>query len=530
MTKYIFITGGVISGLGKGVTTASIGALLKAMGITKIMIKKLDPYLNIDPGTINPIEHGEVFVTKDGSETDLDLGYYERFTQIQTSYQNSTSSGKLYQSLFERERQGDFLGKTIQMIPHFTDEIKRFITNCHEQYDVILCEIGGSVGDIEAMAFYEALRQLRNEEETLFIHLTYLVYYLSSNELKTKPTQNALKELISCGIRPDILVCRSEYPIKDPIIQKLSLYSNLKSSRIIKAVNAKTIYQIPLLFYKQGFHKQIGNHFSIPSKIDMTVWNNINNKFLNRTTTIKIGIVGKYVELRDSYCSLLEAIFHSALFLGIIVEEVWINARTITNKKDLYKKLSNVNGIIVPGGFGNTGIETIIDSIQYARENNIPFLGICLGLQCAVIEYSRNVLGYSNCGSEEFGNYEHNIIAKMADFTKDEKLGGTMRLGSYNIHLRKDSIISTLYGDKILINERHRHRYDVNPIYVKKLEKQGLYCSGYASDGLVETIELSTSNHPYFVATQFHPEFESSIFKPHPLFIGLLQESLKFNL
>jgi CTP synthase len=528
MTKYIFITGGVISGLGKGVTTASVGALLKAMGITNIMIKKLDPYLNIDPGTINPIEHGEVFVTKDGYETDLDLGYYERFTQIQISCQNSTSSGKLYQSLFERERRGDFLGKTIQMIPHFTDEIKRFITNCHEQYDIILCEIGGCVGDIEAMAFYEALRQLRNEEETLFIHLTYLVYYSSSKELKTKPTQNALKALMSCGIIPDILVCRSEYPIQESIIRKLSLYSNIPYSRIIKAINTKTIYQIPLLFYKQGVHEQIGTHFSISSKIDMTLWKNIYNKFLNRTTTIKIAIIGKYVELRDSYCSLLEALFHSALFLDIIVEEVWINGRTIPNKKELYKILSSVDGVIVPGGFGNTGIKTIIDSIQYVRENNIPFLGICLGLQCAVIEYSRNIVGYTDCGSREFGDYKYNVIAKMIDFTKDEKLGGTMRLGSYSIHLKKESLIYTLYK-KLIIQERHRHRYDVDPIYIKKLEEHGLYCSGRASNGLVETIELDLHFHPFFIATQFHPEFESSIFKPHPLFIGLLQASMKHS-
>ena len=385
MTKYIFVTGGVISGLGKGVTSASIGAILQMLGETNITIKKLDPYLNVDPGTLNPIEHGEVFVTKDGIETDLDLGYYERFLEIQTTKINSTSSGKLFQQLLEKERKGDFLGETVLMIPHFTNMIKEFICSGTEQYDYIICEIGGSIGDIEAMAFYEAIRQLRNDlgiDNIFFIHLTYLVYYPITQELKTKPTQNAIRELQQVGIIPDILICRTEHSISTQIKNKLSLYTNLPVSHIIEANNVSSIYQVPLCFIKERVHLILSKKFNIQQSLDTIKWDTLNTRFLSLTRSIKIGILGKYIELNDSYKSLLESIFHAGLYHNYKVNIEWINARN-----DSASIINDVQGIIIPGGFGITGIENMITLIKILREKKIPTLGICLGMQLMVIEF-----------------------------------------------------------------------------------------------------------------------------------------------
>ena len=385
MTKYIFVTGGVISGLGKGVTSASIGAILQMLGETNITIKKLDPYLNVDPGTLNPIEHGEVFVTKDGIETDLDLGYYERFLEIQTTKINSTSSGKLFQQLLEKERKGDFLGETVLMIPHFTNMIKEFICSGTEQYDYIICEIGGSIGDIEAMAFYEAIRQLRNDlgiDNIFFIHLTYLVYYPITQELKTKPTQNAIRELQQVGIIPDILICRTEHSISTQIKNKLSLYTNLPVSHIIEANNVSSIYQVPLCFIKERVHLILSKKFNIQQSLDTIKWDTLNTRFLSLTRSIKIGILGKYTELNDSYKSLLESIFHAGLYHNYKVNIEWINARN-----DSASIINDVQGIIIPGGFGITGIENMITLIKILREKKIPTLGICLGMQLMVIEF-----------------------------------------------------------------------------------------------------------------------------------------------
>ena len=523
MTKYIFVTGGVISGLGKGVTAASIGAILKEIGQTNITIKKLDPYLNVDPGTLNPLEHGEVFITRDGTETDLDLGYYERLGGIITSSKNSVSSGKLYMNLLNRERRGDYLGKTVQVIPHFTDEIKNFIRCDSEHYDFIICEIGGSIGDIEAMAFYEALRQLKNEEDTMFIHVTYIIHYTVSNELKTKPTQNSLKELMQTGIRPNILICRTEKPLQKPILEKLALYSNLPVDSIIEAPNVSSIYKLPQLYIQQGLHTQLATHFKIPSVLQSEQkWKRLSSIIDQQHGKIVVGIVGKYVELPDSYCSLLEAIFHAGVFLNKTIKITWINARNAT-KSSIETTLDNVDVVIVPGGFGTIGIEMIIHAIYYIRIKKIPFLGICLGMQLSIIEYARNEMSMTNANSTEFGETTEPIVAKMEEFTQNNQLGGTMRLGSYKINIRVKSLVHILY-DKMKISERHRHRYDVNTTYVQKLKKGGLIISGVSSTGLVEIIELPPHKHTFFIATQFHPEYESSIFAPHPLFIGLLKQ------
>ena len=520
MTKYIFITGGVISGLGKGVITASIGAILREMGYNKFTIKKLDPYLNVDPGTMNPIEHGEVFVTRDGAETDLDLGYYERIAGIVATKDNSTSSGKLYKKLIDNERKGKYLGKTVQVIPHFTDEIKNFIKQNNEDCDLILCEIGGSVGDIEAMAFYEALRQMKNEENTMFVHLTYLVHYKITDELKTKPTQNALKELMQTGIRPDILICRSEQPIDIKIKEKLALYSNLDIDKIISAENVDSIYKIPYQLIQQKVNNHIKNHFRLNVRFETNKWKYIYNNINNKTGFITIGIIGKYVELTDAYKSLIESINHVGYMLQLDIKIKWINVRD--DNINLKDEIFEVDGIIVPGGFGDTGINRIIEAICIARKNKIPFLGICLGMQLSVIEYMRNVIGNKNSGSTEFGNYEHNIIKIMQNNTE---LGGTMRLGSHCVNIRNNTLAKSIYNKSKII-ERHRHRYDVNIQYVSLLQGNGLVLSGVSDDGLVEIIELPKEIHPYFIACQYHPEYESNINGCHPLFLGLVQSCL----
>jgi CTP synthase len=544
MTNYIFILGGVISGLGKGVTSGSIGATLKEMGF-KITIKKMDPYLNIDPGTMNPIEHGEVYVTHDGGETDLDLGYYERFAEIKVTKNNSISSGKLLLDLFKRERKGEFLGKTVQVVPHFTNAIKNFIQLDANKYDFIICEIGGSAGDIEGMAFFEAIRQLKQElnNKVLICFLTFLVYYQASKELKTKPTQVAVKQLMSFGIKPDILFARSEHPISKELKKKIANMTSVYQKNIIPALNVPSIYQVPLEYKKGGLVNIITNHFQIKEKKKPTFnkWITLNNKINNLKHNVKIGVVGKYVELEDSYYSVIEALKHAGWANNANVELIFINAR---KKGEMINKIDSVDGVLVPGGFGTSGIEEIISAIKYCRENLIPMMGICLGMQLSVIEFARNVLGIKNASSREFGKKNDEFIVdlmkewkkdsgKVEKREKDSDLGGTLRLGSYDTVLKKNSLAHKLYK-KLNFKERHRHRYEVNIKYKKRMEEKGMIFSGLSPDGkLPEIIEITQFKqngkwikHPFFIAGQFHPEFNSSPFKAHPMFFGLIKASI----
>ena len=537
MTKYIFILGGVISGLGKGVTSGSIGAILREMGYDKITIKKLDPYLNVDPGTMNPIEHGEVYVTKDGGETDLDLGYYERFAEINVTKNNSISMGKLMWDLLSKERRGDFLGKTVQLIPHFTNEIKNFITKDSDKYDIIICEIGGSAGDYEASPFLEAIRQLGQEKKNnvMICLVTLLVYYKATKELKTKPTQVAIRELMSYGIKPDLLFARAEYEIDSKVKEKISLYSNVSKENIITAYNVSNIYQIPLEYKKEGLLESIKNILGLNSKTEPTFdkWNKLNQEIKNLKYKIKLGIVGKYVELEDSYYSVIESINHAGWFYSTNVELVWINAR---EKGEVLNKIKEIDCVLVPGGFGSSGIEEIISAIKYCRKNLIPFMGICLGMQLSVVEFMRNVIGIKNASSSEFGkSNDTHVIDLMSEWKtdkgnvekreKNDDLGGTLRLGSYDTIVLKNSLAHKIY-QKTEFKERHRHRYEVDIKYKKQLEDNGMIISGLSPDGkLPEIIEIP--EHPYFIAGQFHPEFNSTPFNPHPMFKGLIENALK---
>ena len=527
MTKYIFVTGGVISGLGKGVTSASIGSILQMLGGNRVTIKKLDPYLNIDPGTMNPIEHGEVFVTEDGAETDLDLGYYERFLEMEMSKKNSTSSGKLFQELFNRERDGQFLGKTVQVIPHFTNIIKEFICEGSSEYDYIICEIGGSIGDIEAMAFYESLRQLRIDlkDDILFIHLTYLMYYSITGELKTKPTQNSIRDLQQVGITPDILICRTEHSIPEHIIDKLSLHTNLHPSHIIEAKNSTCIYDVPLLLIKEGLHTIISKHFKITTQINTNKWKLLNNSITKLKKEIKIGILGKYTELNDSYKSLLEAIFHAGIKNKYKIKIQWINARFSIGT------LETIDGLIIPGGFGTNGIENMISLINQARVQEIPTLGICLGMQLMVIEYCRNVLNIKDATSTEIDGINGTNVVTL--IKEEKKMGGSMRLGCKDIFL-EGSKLSSIYKKKN-ITERHRHRYIINNEYIQSLNKHGCLISGFATikteekgnSRIIEAIE--DEKHPWYIGCQYHPEYKSSPFNPHPLFVSFIKKCVENN-
>lgn len=518
MTKFIFVTGGVISGLGKGVISASLGSILQMLGESNLTVKKLDPYLNIDPGTMNPIEHGEVFVTEDGSETDLDLGYYERFLEIKTSKMNTISSGKLLQHILDNERKGEYLGKTVQMIPHFTNVIKDFICYNPNECDYIICEIGGCVGDIEAMAFYEALRQLRcdlGSENTLFVHLTYLVHYSITDELKTKPTQNNIRDLQQVGITPDILICRTEKYMSKEIKDKLSLHTNLPIENIIEAIDLPSIYKVPLNLVNQNVHKIICKRFQIENRINMDKWINLNNRIQNCEKNITIGIVGKYTELNDSYKSLIEALKHAGYYYDIDVSLEWINGRE-SNDFDL----SHLNGIVVPGGFGNNGIENMITLINKIRTMNIPVLGICLGMQLMVIEYFRNEdPKFKQSTSEEFEMEGTNVITKIIT---DDNIGGSMRLGSKGISLYPNSKVKEIY-EKDIILERHRHRFGVDQSF-KKYLVMNWNVSSSVSDNVIEIVELK--DHRWYIGCQYHPEYNSTPFQPHPLFLSFVKASL----
>ena len=528
MTNYIFITGGVVSSLGKGITAASLAAILEARGLSVTLIK-LDPYINVDPGTMSPFQHGEVFVTQDGAETDLDLGHYERFVRTTMTKLNNFTSGKIYENVIKKERRGDYLGGTVQVIPHITNEIKRCIKLGAENFDVAMVEIGGTVGDIESLPFLEAIRQLRIElgaQRTLFIHLTLVPYIATSGETKTKPTQHSVKELRSIGIQPDILICRSEQPLSDSDRVKIALFTNVEKEGVISLQDAKSIYQIPMILHEQGLDEIVVKKLALTLKpADLSEWQAVVDAQAIKTMTVKVAMVGKYTELTDAYKSINEALIHAGIHTQTRVEIVYIDANLIeTHGVEL---LESADALLIPGGFGERGIEGMIQSIQYAREKKIPFLGICLGLQTAVIEFARHVAGLHNANSTEFDkNTPYPVIGLISEWqahdgsvnVRDENsdLGGTMRLGAQQCHLTPDSLAVKVYGKSDII-ERHRHRYEVNNSFVETLMSHGLIIGGRSADGmLVEMIELA--DHPWFLAGQFHPEFTSTPRDSHPLF------------
>ena len=536
MTKFIFITGGVTSSLGKGLASASLAALLQSRNL-KVHLKKLDPYLNIDPGTMSPYQHGEVFVTDDGAETDLDLGHYERFTGIPTRRNDNVTSGKIYSNVLLKERKGDYLGATVQIIPHVTNEIKEFILDNTKNDDVVLCEIGGTVGDIEGLPFLEAIRQLRNDlgkENTLFIHLTLVPYLESSREFKTKPTQHSVKELLGLGIQPDILLCRCERSLPEDSKKKISLFCNVNNNSVIPAVNVSNIYEVPRNLHKHGLDKEVCNFFNLKTKKpDLKKWELIEKRISNPEGNVTIGLVGKYNTLEDSYKSLIEALIHGSLSNNVKLKVEWLDSEIFEKNKKI-DTLNRINGILIPGGFGIRGTQGKINAANYARLNNIPYFGICLGMQIAVIEVARNLLGLKNANSTEFTKTKDPVIGIMTEWIKkskivkrdtNDRMGGTMRLGAYDCVLKKKSKIFEIYK-KNKISERHRHRYEVNLNYLKKLEKCGLKFSGLSPDGnLPEILELE--NHPWFIGVQFHPELKSKPFDPHPLFVSFIKAAVK---
>ena len=532
MARYIFVTGGVVSSLGKGLTSASLASLLQLRGY-KVRIRKLDPYLNVDPGTMNPFEHGEVFVTDDGAETDLDLGHYERFTNRPAAKEDNITTGQIYKDIIEKERKGEYLGSTVQIIPHVTNHIKKFISNKVTNEDFVICEIGGTVGDIESLPFLEAIRQFSNEEgrnKSLFIHLTLVPYIEASGELKTKPTQHSVKELRSIGIQPNIIICRSEKEIPKDEKRKISLFCNVDPENVIQSVDVSSIYEVPIKYSEEKLDKKILNIFNLKekNKANLKIWKDIVKKINSKKEKISIGIVGKYVDLKDAYKSLDEALIHGGLSNDVEVNSEWVDSTKI-NKKNVDKILKKYSAILIPGGFGARGTEGKIEAIAYARKYKVPFFGICFGMQMAIIESARNMLGIKKATSSEFGNGGTHVVGLMHEWIKGKKLqkgteknlGGTMRLGSYKAKLRKNTLISKIYKST-LIQERHRHRYEVNKELKSKLEKKGLIFSGMSPDGsLPETIELE--NHPWFIGVQFHPEFKSRPFAPHPLFSSFIK-------
>ena len=537
MTRYIFITGGVASSLGKGIASAGLGALLQARGYS-VKLRKLDPYLNVDPGTMSPFQHGEVFVTEDGTETDLDLGHYERFTDVNSSVEDNITTGQIYNKVIERERRGDYLGGTVQIIPHVTDQIKEFILNNNKNIDFCLCEIGGTVGDIEGLPFFEAIRQLGNElpdNKTCFVHLTLVPYIAAAGEIKTKPTQHSVKELRSIGIQPDVLLCRSEKRIDKSDIKKIAIFCNVSEKSVIQATDVKTIYEIPKIYMQNGFDTEVLASMNIkkPKKINLRKWNKVVHSVNNPKGQVNIGVIGKYVGLKDAYKSLSEALTHGGIANDISVKIHWIDSEKIKTKKDT-KLLKSMSGILIPGGFGKRGSEGKILAINYARTNKIPFFGICFGMQLAVIEAARNLAKIDNANSSELSNTKNPVIGLMTEWEKNDKkflrdsnseYGGTMRLGSYPAVLNKKSFSYKIYKTK-KINERHRHRYEVNINYKEKLEQIGLNFSGISPDGLLPEI-VEIKNHPWFIGVQFHPELKSRPFDPHPLFSSFIKASIK---
>ncbi len=545
MTRYIFITGGVVSSLGKGLTSAALGALLQARGYG-VRLRKLDPYLNVDPGTLSPFEHGEVFVTDDGAETDLDIGHYERFTGVAASALDSTSSGRIYQSVLEKERQGEYLGDTIQVIPHVTDEIKRFISQEFENTDFMLCELGGTVGDIEGLPFFEAIRQFAQDKGTnncVFIHVTLIPYLDVCNEIKTKPTQHSVKELRSIGISPDILVCRSNLPIPDKERNKIALFCNVKQNAVISSPDLKSIYEAPTLYHEQGLDLAVLNAFGLEDvpEANLKKWYEVKNRIANPEGKVRVAIVGKYTGLDDAYKSISEALTHGGIANHVEVETKWIQAE-VFEEEDPAPYLTGCHAILIPGGFGKRGSEGKIKAAGFARRNRIPYFGICLGMQMAVIELVRDVLGIDSAGSEEFSleGIENSVEeltpvifylkkwiqnGEKVTRTSNDEMGATMRLGAYPAMLTEGSLVAEIYGSNE-ISERHRHRYEVDIKYKDRLEKEGVVFSGLSPDGnLPEIMEIK--NHPWFVGVQFHPELKSQPFSPHPLFAGFIEAAIK---
>ena len=528
MTKYVFVTGGVVSGLGKGITAASLGRLLKNRGY-KVTIQKFDPYINVDPGTMSPYEHGEVFVTDDGAETDLDLGHYERFIDENLTKNSSVSMGQIYSSVIEKERKGTYLGRTIQVIPHITNEIKEKIYSFENtDTDIVITELGGTVGDMEGLALIEAIRQVGIEQEiddVCYIHVTLLPYISGSKEIKSKPTQHSVKELQSFGIKPDILVARADDHITEDMKNKIALFCNVRPENVIENLTADTLYEVPMLLEKEGLARAVCKKLKLDKPENNHDWEELTERIKSCKEEVKIALVGKYMKLEDSYLSVVESLRHGGFVNNSKVKIGFIDSETITNE-NVEKILGEYNGILVPGGFGNRGIEGKITAIKYARENNVPFLGICLGMQMAVVEFARNVLGLKDANSAEFSNTTKNPVIHIMENQKAvTKKGGTMRLGSYPCKIKKETLAYKLYN-KEEIEERHRHRFEYNNDYKEALEEKGLICSGTSPDGsLVEIVEYK--NHPFFIGGQFHPEFKSRPDRPGPLFAGLIKAALE---
>jgi CTP synthase len=537
MTRFIFITGGVVSSLGKGLSAAALGALLQARGF-KVRARKLDPYLNVDPGTMSPYQHGEVYVTDDGAETDLDLGHYERYTGVAARRSDSVTTGRIYSTVIGRERRGEYLGATVQVIPHVTDAIKEFVqAGLDGDEDFVLCEIGGTVGDIESLPFLEAIRQLGNElgrERTLFVHLTLVPYIPSAGETKTKPTQHSVKELLGLGIQPDILLCRCDRPLPEGQRRKIALFCNVRESRVIQAIDVDTIYDVPNAYHLEGFDREVCAHFGIETEApDLKGWREIVTRIRKPEGEVNIAVVGKYTHLRDSYKSLAEALTHGGIANNVRVNLDWLDSE-IFEQKDAVQQLESVHGILVPGGFGERGTEGKIEAARFARERLLPYFGICFGMQMAVIEAARHLAGLKGAGSTEFGPCEHPVVGLMTEWMRGNMLekrqaggdlGGTMRLGAYAAMLARGSRVSQIYGGATEINERHRHRYEVNINYKGKLEDAGLRFSGMSPDGeLPEIVEIP--EHPWFIGVQYHPELKSKPFEPHPLFTSFIKAAL----
>ncbi|MBK5279433.1 MAG: CTP synthase [Bacteroidia bacterium] len=530
--KYIFVTGGVTSSLGKGIISASLGKLLQARGFT-VTIQKFDPYINIDPGTLNPYEHGECFVTDDGAETDLDLGHYERFLNIQTSQANNVTTGRIYNNVITKERKGEYLGKTVQVVPHITDEIKRnmFLLGDSGKYDFIITEIGGSVGDIESLPFVEAVRQVRwdlGSSHALVIHLTLIPYLSAAKELKTKPTQHSVKELLSYGIQPDILVCRTEHALSMEIRKKLALFCNVNLNSVIEAIDAETIYDVPLLMRKEKLDERVLAKLKVTAKHepDLEQWKTFLGKLKNPINEVTIGLVGKYVSLPDAYKSIAESFIHAGSQNDCKVNLEWISSEDI-HKDTVETIIGSLDAVLVAPGFGERGLEGKIQAIKYVREHKIPFLGICLGMQCAVVEFARNVLHLDASSTELNPKTKHPVIDMMEEQKKITTKGGTMRLGSYACKIKKGSKAHHIYGDS-QINERHRHRYEFNNRYLDQIEEAGMKCTGINPDsGLVEIIELK--DHPWFVGVQYHPELKSTVLNPHPLFVKFVEAAMQYK-
>ncbi len=526
MARYIFVTGGVLSSLGKGVSSAAIASLLEEMGY-RVTLQKLDPYLNVDSGTMSPYQHGEVYVTEDGAETDLDLGHYERFTKAQMGRENNITSGRVYFNVLQRERKGDYLGATVQVIPHITNEIKRLIRSIEKDHDFVIVEVGGTVGDIESLPFLEAIRQLGMElgrENCVYVHVTYVPYVKSVGELKTKPTQHSVKELRAIGIQPDVLICRSECEIPKEVKEKISLFTNVSPSAVISAHDVETIYEVPLLFKKQGLHLWLAKRFNLEPKDGEGKWEKIVSIIKNAKEEVKVALVGKYVSLRDAYKSVVEALTHGSIANRVKLNILWVNSENVEEEL-----LHEADGILVPGGFGERGIEGKIKAITYGRLSKKPTFGICLGMQLMCVEFARNVLNLKDANSTEFDpNTPHPVIDIMEEQKQIEELGGTMRLGAYPCVLKEGTKVREIYKKEV-IYERHRHRYEFNNAYRELFEKNGFVISGVSPDGrLVEVVELK--DHPWFIGCQFHPEFKSKPFDPHPLFVSFIKACIDAKL